>query len=209
MHRGAAAPRTPRSCAKSDDGGHGRRYAEHLFVRPRTLSLVLAVLGLVVAGPSAWAQERTPTPKELWEAYPLDPDKAPASQLPSATPAEFGAAPQAGSEGGAADEDGSGIPLVVPITLAALLAFGAGVALGRRRRSQRAAAVEAAADPPPAEPAPPKRFVARDYPPPARPAPPAPPVPARPAQFEAGLETEERQPAARPVPQRPGTGGQR
>jgi len=166
----------------------------------------LAVLGLVAAGPSAWAQERTPTPKELWEAYPLDPDEAPASQLPSATPAEFGAAPQTGSEA-AADEGGGGIPLVVPITLAALLAFGAGVALGRRRRERAAAA--AAAEPPPAEPAPPKRFVARDYPQPARPAPPAPPVPARPARFEAGLEAEAAQPSARPVPQRPGTAGPR
>ncbi len=50
-----------------------------------------------MAGPAAVAQERTPTPKELWEAYPLDPDRAPVPQLPSATPAEFRAAPKAGS----------------------------------------------------------------------------------------------------------------
>ena len=43
------------------DSGLARRYAEHLFVRARTLSLVLSDSGgdsSPRAGPSAWAQER-------------------------------------------------------------------------------------------------------------------------------------------------------
>ena len=52
------------------------RYAEHLTVRARTFSLAQSGWRRCCSSPrpSAWAQdERTPSPKELWEAYPLEP----------------------------------------------------------------------------------------------------------------------------------------
>ena len=102
-------------------------------------------MGLAVAlqvTPSAWAQEptSTPSPKELWEAYPLEPGEAPPTATPSA---EFSAAPSATPtstakpRAAASDDGGGGVPLAVPIGLAALLALGTGVGVGVHRRRGR------------------------------------------------------------------------
>jgi hypothetical protein len=137
---------------------------------------------------SAWAQEAssTPSPKELWDAYPLEPEQAPATVTPSVSVSP-GAV-------GSPDDDG-GVPLAVPLGLAALIACGAGLGLAVLRRRTTAAQ-------PPVlvreEPERPKRFQWRDYPQPARPAPPPPPVPgARGPSFQAALEDER---AASPSP---------
>jgi hypothetical protein len=148
--------------------------------------VVVGLVALLPAASPSWAQESTPSPKELWEAYPLEPGQ----QAPTASPA---AAATAAPTRPVSDTGGGGIPLAVPIGLAALLAFGAGVGLGRRRRARKAAVSEA---PPPVQPTP-RRFEWRDYPPPARPAPP-PPIPGRtPPRFEAGLESDRGTPALR------------
>ena len=124
---------------------------------------------LIVASPVAWAQEptRTPSPKELWEAYPLDPGVAP--PVPTAS-AEFDAAPTVTAAPAAAssEDDGGRGWLVVALLPFALGLFGAGVLLGRRRWRERAVATPAASPPEP------KRFDWRTYPPPSRPAPPPP-----------------------------------
>ncbi|WP_169542326.1 hypothetical protein [Solirubrobacter soli] len=144
-------------------------------------------MGLAVLSPApARAQEQTPSPKELWQAYPLQPGQAPATVTPGPS-ASASAAPSATPAGAvSADDGGGGVPLAVPIGLAAVLAFGAGVGLGLRRRRERPIEEPAAA-----EPVAPRRFQWRDYPQPARPAPPPPPVPgARAPSFEAALEAE-------------------
>ncbi len=148
------------------------------------------IVGLAAVLPTApaWAQDSTPSPEELWEAYPLEPGQAAPTASADASPVASVAAP--GREAGQQD-DGGAIPLAVPIGLAALLALGAGVGFGRRRRQRPAEVVEA-------PPVTPRRFQWRDYPPPARPAPPPPPVPGRPPPFEAGLEEARRAPALRP-----------
>jgi len=124
---------------------------------------------LIVASPAAWAQEptRTPSPKELWEAYPLDPGEAPAVPTPSA---EFDAAPTVTAAPAIApsEDDGGRGWLVVALLPFALGLFGAGVLLGRRRWRERAVETPVSAPPEP------KRFDWRTYPPPARPAPPPP-----------------------------------
>jgi hypothetical protein len=115
---------------------------------------------VLVAGPAAHAQERTPSPEALWEAYPLEPGEAPLQ-----------AEPDAQAEPAPAPEEDGGVSWLIPVMLAAPLVFLAGMALGRRRR--RSPVVVPAPVAPPA----PKRFDWREYPPPARPAPPPPPVP--------------------------------
>src|SRR4029453_13771652 len=62
------------------------RYAEHLTVRARTFLVVFGLAALLQVAASARAQEpaTTPSPKELWEAYPLEPSQAPATATPSA-----------------------------------------------------------------------------------------------------------------------------
>jgi hypothetical protein len=159
--------------------------------------VVVGLSALLPGAPAAWAQDAaataSPSPKELWEAYPLAPKDAPATATPSEAATEGSASPaprRAGSSRPAAS-DGGGTSLAVPIGLAALLAFGAGVGLGRVRRRDRLEREESAAVP--AEPAAPKRFEWRDYPKPARPAPPPPPPPS-PANgaptFKAALEAQ-------------------
>jgi hypothetical protein len=170
---------------------------------------VIAGLALAPAAP-AWAQDSTPSPKELWEAYPLEPGQAAPTVSPSSGVSSAPARPAS---------DSGGIPLAVPIGLAALLAFGAGVGLRRRRRETVAAALRwpwrrerAAPDVAAAlqwprrreraaqdvAAAAPRRFDWRAYPPPPRPAPPPPPVPGRaPPRFEAGLEHDNGAPAPR------------
>ena len=129
----------------------------------------LAVLGL--GAPAARAQDAaataSPSPKELWEAYPLAPEDAPATATPSEAATEGQRSPASPSRPAA--EDSGGIPLAVPIALAAVLAFGTGIGLGRVRRRDRLEREEFADAP--AEPAPPTGFQWRDDPQPARPAP--------------------------------------
>jgi len=122
------------------------------------------VAALLVLAPVAQAQERTPSPKELWNAYPLD---APHSPTATATVTATSRRPAA--------QAGSGPPMMlVAIAPVALLALAGGVVL--RRRGRGAPAEPAITpDPMPAS----RRFDWRTYPPPARPAPPAPPVPGR------------------------------
>jgi hypothetical protein len=145
---------------------------------------------------SAWAQDAssTPSPKELWNAYPLAPEDAPATATPSEaategaatpTPRQAGAAPPA-----AAKDDGGSAGWVIGVIVAALLAFGLGLAIGRRRRRERLEAAEAVGDSPPVEPPAPKRFQWRDYPEPARPAPPPPPPPNGVTTFKAALKEQ-------------------
>jgi hypothetical protein len=137
--------------------------------------VVIGLAALLQAGSSAWAQERTPSPQELWEAYPLEPDQAPATATPSA---EFRAGPSATPK--AAPPDDGGMPWLLVLLLAAPPVFAAGLLIGRRRHRAPSA--------PPVAAEPPRRFQWRDYPEPARPAPPPPPPPpvpgARPKQKE-------------------------
>ena len=78
---------------------------------------------------------------------------------------------------------------MVPVIVAALLAFGLGLMIGRRR-GVSAGGREAAAASPDAAPPAPKRFQWRDYPEPARPAPPPPPPPNGVTTFKAALKEQ-------------------
>src|SRR4029450_7495962 len=66
-------------------GLDGCRYAEHLTVRARTFLAIFGVLVALPMGSSAWAQDAssTPSPKELWNAYPLAPEDAAAAGTPA------------------------------------------------------------------------------------------------------------------------------
>ena len=118
------------------------RYAESLTVRARTFSIAIGLAVVLQVAPSAWAQEptSTPSPKELWEAYPLEPGEAP----PTATPS---ARVQRGAVGHAdLDRDAAAAASVRwrrraarrAVGLAALLALGPGVGVGVHRRRGRA-----------------------------------------------------------------------
>ena len=123
---------------------------------------------LLLAVPSAWAQERErePTPKELWDAYPLQPGEA------SPTPTVGSDVPSARTVVAPTDDEEPGTPWYVPALLAVPLAVGAAVIAADRRRRRARAEAEAAA-PPMAR----RSFGWEHFPPPARPAPPAPPPP--------------------------------
>ena len=159
----------------------------------RGLITALAVAGTLFA-PVASAQERTPSPKELWDAYPANPGGEPTippDERATATPTASGgvAGAQATSSGSPGDASSDGGPPLVPAPIMiaiAALALGGGVLLWRRHRSRwgvsRALALryvdEDVAEPAPPPPPPPvPKPVRRDFPPPARPAPPAPPPP--------------------------------
>jgi hypothetical protein len=149
---------------------------------------------LLQAGSSARAQEASPSPspKALWDAYPLQPEEAPATATPSA---EFRASPSATP----ASSDDEGMPWIVVVLLAAPLVFAAGLLIGHQR-SRSPDAAEA----PRREAAAPRRFQWRDYPEPSRPAPPPPPVPgARAESFEVALEEQRAAGAARPKEREP------
>ena len=132
---------------------------------------------VLLGGPgssSAQASARSPSPEELWNAYPLDPGGTTLTMEPAAPPAETDAAR---SQSPSDSDDASGFPAGVAIALAAA-AFTAGLALGRRRETEPAMTVRA--EPSVGKPSPAaseRRFVWRDYPPPSRPAPPPPPPP--------------------------------
>jgi hypothetical protein len=115
----------------------------------------------------------TPTPKELWNAYPLQPRKGGA--LPSATAGASPRASVAPSRSPAptpvSATSGSGGIGWLPPALAAALAFAGGLVLGRRRRTAPPAA--------PAAPAPEAARAARPQPPVTPPAAPRPLQPRR------------------------------
>ena len=123
----------------------------------RGLITALAVLGALLA-PVASAQERTPSPKELWDAYPANPGgepTVPPDERATATPTASGgvAGAQATSPRGSSGEAGGGatsggspgdaasgggpplVPAPIMIAIAALAVVG-GVLLWRRHRSR-------------------------------------------------------------------------
>ena len=112
-------------------------YADSLLVGLRTVALALALAALALAGAPAAAQERTPSPEELWEAYPLDPGSTP---LPADPDAEI-----VRSQTAAAPDDS--LPLIVPIMLIAPLVLIAGLALRSRRRAPAGGPMRAAESP--------------------------------------------------------------
>jgi hypothetical protein len=156
-----------------------RLYARNIVhVRARTVSLLAGLVLLGGAPGSSWAQTstRSPSPKELWNAYPLDPGGTALNLNQALPPVEANAAPSPSGS----DDDG-GFPAGIAIALAAA-AFTAGLALGRGRRRETQTETAMAVRPEPsagnASPAASeRRFVWRDYPPPSRPAPPPPPPP--------------------------------
>jgi hypothetical protein len=124
-----------------------------------------AVLALSSSAP---AQDRDPTPQELWNAYPLDPPRTGvAVELPSPTPSAT--TPASKSDGG---------PPIVLIGSLIGAAFAVGLFIGaRRRRVPESGSRSAPAAPPPVEAAHVAAAapVATSPPPPA--APPEPPAP--------------------------------
>ena len=126
-----------------------------------TLFLVVAA---ALAAPPATADQREPTPKELWDAYPLSPDES----TPAPTPGSDVPAPAVPPRAEPGQDDGGGLPWFVPIMLAAPLVVVAAILLRERRpRYLTTERTEPAKTKPAA-------FDWRRYPPPARPAPPAP-----------------------------------
>jgi hypothetical protein len=128
-----------RPAGRADRSGAGHRMLQFLG-RVRRAQVVVAVV-CVLLGPIATAlgQERTPTPsaKELWETYPLDPkpdSEATATPTAAATPARRVNAPAAASE--------AAVEVLVPATLAALAVaaglLGAFLTLRSRRDAQSA-----------------------------------------------------------------------
>jgi hypothetical protein len=139
-----------------------------LVLSVRKLSLLVAlVIALLLPVTSTSAEPREPTPKELWDAYPLKPEESP----PVATPGTEIGVP---SSSGASQEDDHALPWFVPLMLVAPLAVVAAMMLVEHRR--RAATTRPADQTAPTTAGTAHRsFDWRDYPPPARPAPPAPP----------------------------------
>jgi hypothetical protein len=120
------------------------------------------VPGIPSAG-AANAQQREPSPEELWDAYPLEPEAerteeaappgttgragapgADASPTPSATATRAPVSPRATD-----DEDG-GLPAVA-LAAAVIAAFASGLIAGRIRRRRRLAAGSAATPPAPTD----------------------------------------------------------
>ena len=128
--------------------------------------LVVGVVLLGAAPGSSWAQ-RSPSPRELWNAYPLDPDSRELIVKQAPPPVASAAAPSPSSSGAG---DDLGLLAGVAIALAAA-AFTAGLVFGRRRREPATAVA--------VNPASERRVVWRVHPPPLRPAPPPPPLPGR------------------------------
>jgi hypothetical protein len=122
----------------------------------------IVVVGILAMGaPAAVAQEGTPSPQELWDAYPLDPEtsqsQAGASNgapPPTGTAAGAGAQNTGGATAGTTDgstatgepatESGDSSLTVPALVGAALLAFAVGLAAGQASR-RRTAGDQAAA----------------------------------------------------------------
>ena len=146
-----------------------------MFQLPKTRSpavVVAVAFSCLLLVASAAAQQRDPTPKELWDAYPLQPEEAPAVPTPGSDVPEPVASPRAAAV--VEPDDGGGLPWFVVIMLATPLVVAAAMLLSDRRR-RRPAPVTAEQIAPPAIVKNGAAFDWRVYPPPARPAPPAPP----------------------------------
>jgi hypothetical protein len=112
-----------------------------------------AAFGMSLAG-SANAQRDQPTPEELWDAYPLDPEgKRTEQQAPPGTTGPRGETSPSASptprptiaQAPAADDDG-GLP-TTSLLAAVLIAFTGGMVAGRIRKRRIAAARSAAVAP--------------------------------------------------------------
>ncbi len=107
--------------------------ADILTGLPRQLALALAISGMLAGvAPAAAQQTAQPTPRELWQTYPLDGGSNGGKiRLPpgsTARPSPARATRPAGNH------DGSGATLPI-LLLVALAALGCGLVLGRRRRA--------------------------------------------------------------------------
>jgi hypothetical protein len=145
-------------------------YVRALVLSARTLALLAGLaIALLLPVTLTSAEPREPTPKELWDAYPLDPRESP----PVATPGSEIGVP---SSSGASQEDERALPWFVPLMLVAPLAVVAAMMISEHRR--RGATTRPADQTAPTTPGTAHGSVDwHDYPPPARPAPPAPPAP--------------------------------
>jgi Ferritin-like domain len=109
----------------------------------RWAGVLLLLVCLALPAPRAAAQERTPTPsaKELWKAYPLDPSPSP-SAAPAAASSRAGSGAGRPPEGASARSDGGApivlLALVVLVVVAGVVALG-GLVLRRRGHSRLAA----------------------------------------------------------------------
>jgi hypothetical protein len=101
-------------------------------VTPRLALLVLISLALPLSTASAQGGTQTPSAKELWQSYPLDPSPAPADK-PRATASPARSAPTP-----APATRQSGTPVVPLLLLGVVIALGAlAVPELRRRRAER------------------------------------------------------------------------
>jgi hypothetical protein len=123
---------------------------------------ILVVGALAMGAPAAVAQEESPSPQQLWDAYPLDPETAQSqagveSQSGAGTPgAGAGSAASTGAAGERRGAESGDPSLTVPALVgAALLAFAVGLAAGQA--SRRRAAATANGEGPPARPRRPAR----------------------------------------------------
>jgi hypothetical protein len=111
-------------------GNHGpapvRKGARHGW-------LVLVAVIALGASPALAVAADTPTPEQLWDAYPLDP---PAKGPRLHVPASGAAAPAAGQENAPAADEGSGFPLALAVGIGMAL-FAVGLTLGSRRHRTR------------------------------------------------------------------------
>ena len=130
--------------------GSGTCRLERLIVRARTTPFVIGVVLLAAPGSSS-AQEssRTPSPEELWNAYPLDPGGTSLAVEQGSLPAE---ATSSRSPAPSGPDDDSGFPAWVVIALVPPAAFVAGLVLGRGRETETAMAVRAEAPGGPSSP---------------------------------------------------------
>jgi hypothetical protein len=133
--------------------------------------LTIVMLALAIPG-TAFAVDasHTPTPEQLWNAFPLKPTRAGALPTPTARPAlrpQTHATPHA-------QRHGTSVALLVAIAFPFVLAAGLALTWLRARAAPRPRAAER---PPAPTEARPRRFDPNALRPPARPPPPAPPVP--------------------------------
>ena len=190
---------------RAPEGGLERPITQHrtsaLWGRRLTAAVVTGVIA--TAGPAMAAQPAsTPSPKELWDSYPLAPGGGRAQPDPAPTPtASAAASPKPAARAPAAEPD-DGPPTTV-IVGAAMIAFAIGIGAGElwRRRRRRTPPIVASAPPAPPEPEP-ATDMTQPAQPVAEPAPPA-PEPAPPAPEPAPPAPEPTPPAPEPAPPAP------
>jgi hypothetical protein len=111
---------------------------------------LLALMSLALPAHPAVGQDRTPTPsgKELWEAYPLDPSPTPRAETTPA-PSAATAPPKERRRGTSADRSDPAVPSAALIVLAFAAGAGALAVAGLRRRRRRAVAGQSPSTPAP------------------------------------------------------------